>query len=75
VVPRKKRTRKLPRRGRRSGKGERIIIWKPLHIIERIPSTIVIIVILMGKMRKSVVNYIQCWTRRTVRRMQRKRIF
>jgi hypothetical protein len=32
----------IPRRGRRSGKGENIIRQKPLHIREKIPTTIAI---------------------------------
>jgi hypothetical protein len=54
VVPGRKRTVKLPRRGRRSGKGESIIRWKPLHIGARILETIVTIEILKGTSRKSV---------------------
>jgi len=59
VVPRRKSTRKLPRRGRRSVNGEMLRRWKPLHISARILENIVTIVILMGTLRKSVGNYIQ----------------
>jgi hypothetical protein len=58
-IPSRKSTRKLPRRGRRSGKGERIRRRQPLHISARIPTTIVTIEILMVTLRKSVGNYIQ----------------
>jgi len=59
VVPGRKRTVKLPRRGRRSGKGESIIRWKPLHIGARILETIVTIEILMGTLRNIFGNYVQ----------------
>jgi hypothetical protein len=59
TVPSIKSTRKLPRRGRRSGKGERIRIWNPLHINARIPATIVTIAVLMRTLRENVGNYIQ----------------
>jgi hypothetical protein len=58
VVPSRKSTKKFPRRGRRSGKGERIRRQQPLHIISRILATIITIAILMGTLRKSVVSYI-----------------
>jgi hypothetical protein len=75
VVPRKKSTKKLPRRGRKSGKGERIRRQNPLHISARILETIVTIAILMITLRKSVGNYIQSQILRTTRRMERKIIF
>jgi hypothetical protein len=49
VVQSRKSTRNIPRRGRRSGKGENIIINQPLHNILNIPTTIVIIETLMAK--------------------------
>jgi hypothetical protein len=58
VVPRRKSTKKLPRRGRRSEKGEMIRIRNLLHVNARILATIVTISILMGTPRKSVGNYI-----------------
>jgi hypothetical protein len=58
VVPRRKSSRNLLR-GRRNGKGERIIQWNPMHINASILSTIITIAILMGTLRKSVGNYIQ----------------
>jgi hypothetical protein len=54
VVPSRKSTGKLPRRGR-SGKGKWIRRQQPLHISARIPATIAI---LMASLRKSVGNYI-----------------
>jgi hypothetical protein len=59
VVPSKKSTRELPRWGRRSGRRERIRRQQPMHINERIPTTIATIAILMVTLRKSVGNYIQ----------------
>jgi hypothetical protein len=59
VVPSRKCTKNIPRRGRRSGRRGRIRRWKPLHISARIPTTIVTIAILMVTLRKSVRNYIQ----------------
>jgi len=58
VVPSKKSTRKLPRRGRRSGRGRRIRRQQPLHISARIPTTILTIAILMVTLRKSAGKYI-----------------
>jgi hypothetical protein len=49
----KKSTRKLPRRGRRSGKGGNIIIQQPLQISENILETISIIATLMSTSRKN----------------------
>jgi hypothetical protein len=45
AVPSKKRTKRIQRRGRRSGKGERIRRWKPLHIGTRILGTIAIFMV------------------------------
>jgi hypothetical protein len=59
VVRSRKSTRKLPRRGRRSGKGEKIRRQQPLHISAKIPTTIAIIATLMATLRKNVGNYIQ----------------
>jgi hypothetical protein len=50
---------KLPRRGRRSGKGEKIRRQQPLHIGVNIPTTIAIIATLMTTPRKNLGNYIQ----------------
>ena len=58
MVQRKKSTRKLPRRGRRSGKGGKIRIEQPLHNTVKIPTTIEIIATLMATPRKNVGNYI-----------------
>ena len=51
MVQRVKSTRKLLRRGRRSGKGEKIRRHYPLHIGENIPTTIAT---LMTTLRKNV---------------------
>jgi hypothetical protein len=40
VVPIRNITRKISRRGRRSGNGKKIRRQKPLHINEKIPRTI-----------------------------------
>jgi hypothetical protein len=58
VVLRRKSTREFPRRGRRSGKGENIRRQQPLHISEKILTSIATIVKLMATLRKSVGNYI-----------------
>jgi hypothetical protein len=55
----KQGVRKLPRRGRRSGKGEKIRRQQPLHNRVKIPTTIAIIATLMATPRKNVGNYIQ----------------
>jgi hypothetical protein len=57
VVPNRKSTKTLPRRGRRSGKGK-TRRQQPPHINERIQVTIVIIGISMVTVKKSVGNYI-----------------
>jgi hypothetical protein len=49
---------KLPRRGRRSGKGEIIRRWYPLYISARMPKTIEIIEIFISTLRKGVRSYI-----------------
>jgi hypothetical protein len=59
VVQIRKSTRNLPRRGRRSGKGEKIRIQQTLHISAKILKTIAIIATLMATLRKNVGNYIQ----------------
>jgi hypothetical protein len=74
VVPNRKRTKTLPRRGRRSVKGKKKRI-QPLHISARIQVTTITISISMVTLDKSVGNYIQSLTLRTVRRMPRRRIF
>jgi hypothetical protein len=50
VVPSRKITKMLPRRGRISGKGK-TIIWKTLHINAKIQVTSVTIAILMVTLR------------------------
>jgi hypothetical protein len=59
VGPSRKITENIPRRGRRSGKGEKINTQKPLHISENILATITIIEKLIATLRKSDGNYIQ----------------
>jgi hypothetical protein len=59
VVRSRKSTRNIPRRERRSGKGEKIRRHQPLHISAKIPTTIVMIATFMAKLRKSVGNYIE----------------
>ena len=58
MVRSRKNTRKLPRRGRRNGKGENIRRQEPLHISAKIPTTIAIIAKLMATPRKNVGNCI-----------------
>jgi hypothetical protein len=58
VVQRKKSTKKLPRRGRRSGKGEEIRRKYPLHISANILETIAIIATLIATPRKNARKYI-----------------
>jgi hypothetical protein len=58
VVQSRKSSKNLPRRGRRSGKGENIKGQQPLHIIINIPATITIIAMLMATLRKNDGNYI-----------------
>jgi hypothetical protein len=48
VVLSRKRTRKLPSGGRRSGKGEKIRRKQPMKISAKIPTTIAIIATLMA---------------------------
>jgi hypothetical protein len=48
----------LPRRGRRSEKGEKIRRQQPVHISAKIPTTIAIIATLMPMLRKKDGNYI-----------------
>jgi hypothetical protein len=57
VVPNRKTTKMLPRRGRRSGK-ERTRRQQPLHISARIQTTTTTIVILMVTPKISVGSYI-----------------
>jgi hypothetical protein len=59
VIPSRKSIGKLPRRGRRSGRGGRIRRGNSLQISERIPTTILTIAILMVTLRKSDRNYIK----------------
>jgi hypothetical protein len=68
-------SKKIPKRGRRIGKGEMIIIWNPFHIGARILETILTIAILMGTLRKCFGNYIQSSTQITERNVQGKIIF
>jgi hypothetical protein len=58
VVRSKKSTRKLLRRGRRSGKGEKIRRKQTLHIRANILATIAIITTLMATPRKNARNCI-----------------
>jgi hypothetical protein len=58
VVPNRKTTKMLPRRGRRSGK-ERTRRQQPLHISARIQTTTATIVISMVTLKISVGSYIQ----------------
>jgi hypothetical protein len=59
VIRSRKSTRKLPRRGKISGKGGNIIRQQALHVGENVPTTIVIIATLMATPRKNVGNCIQ----------------
>ena len=58
MVQSRKRAKKLIRRGRRSGKGEKIRRKQSLHIRVKIPATTAIISTLMTMSRKNDGNYI-----------------
>jgi hypothetical protein len=59
VAQRTRSTKKIPRRGRRSGKGENIRTQKPLQNNGNILTTIAIISTLITTLRKNDGNYIQ----------------
>jgi hypothetical protein len=59
VVRSRNNTKNIPRRGRRSGKGEKIRIQQIVRISAKILATIAIISTLTATLRKDVGNYIQ----------------